>query len=178
MVVRFSTCLHLLLYCRWHDAHLVHQHIKACVRNLQVIILCCCQWWVLALPFPIEDVGGERPERSCLLLGLLLCARSLSNHYEAWVCHHLFNKSGGWALHSLVMECRLQLRLKKRGGEDPRHKCCQSCKKGSSSMLASQARTGFLVQFLVHNHMWEGLLHDPQEVSLEGLLLLSGLLTC
>lgn len=26
--------------------------------------------------------------------------------------------------------------------------------------------------------MWEGLLHDPQEVSLEGLLLLSGLLTC
>lgn len=70
-------------------AHSVHHNIKVSIRNLQVINLCPSQWWVLVLTFPPEDValkGGGKTETSSLLLGLLLCDKSLSNHYRACVC--------------------------------------------------------------------------------------------
>lgn len=78
------------------------------------------------MPFPVEEVGGERPERSSLLLGCYFVAGA----YQITVRHACViiflinevavNSKGGWVLHSLVMECRLLLETKETQWGGPR----------------------------------------------------------
>jgi len=92
--------------------------------------------------------GGGRPEPSRLFLGLLLCGKSLSNHYEACVDTVMGHRSIHLHIIILVNEVAVNSRLVchfaamkwsigcgrslKSSVEALGYQCCLSCKKGSS----------------------------------------------